>query len=164
MRVALVITELDVGGAEKCLTELALHLHRAGVDVLVIGLGPKPIAPRDALHRQLESAGIPVRFLAANGSKDFFRAVRQLRSELKQFAPDIVQSMLWHANVISSWALRKLDVPLIGGVRVSEPRRLRHWIERNAAKRMARVVCVSDDVAATCRTRTGIPAEKIVVI
>ncbi len=58
----------------------------------------------------------------AAGSLDAWRVVRWLRRELDEFKPDIVQSMLWHANMMTAGALWLSKVPWVAGMRVSEPR------------------------------------------
>ena len=58
MRIDLVITELDTGGAERCCVELARFLKARGLAVRVIALGPMPTVEQAALLRLLESAGI----------------------------------------------------------------------------------------------------------
>jgi len=68
MRVDLTITELDVGGAERCATELACHLAKRGCQVRVIALGPPPPPSRQGLARQLASHSIPLHFLGGRSS------------------------------------------------------------------------------------------------
>ena len=70
LHVALVITELEVGGAERCLVNLACGLDRDRFEVAVYCLGQRPARPQDRLVRRLEDAQIPVQFwdLPANGA------------------------------------------------------------------------------------------------
>lgn len=164
VRIAIVITELDTGGAERCATELAIFLARRGHEVRVLALGPPPVAPRDELVQRLVSAGIEARFGGAIGSLHARRAVRWLRKQLSEFSPDVVQSILWHANVCSAVAMMGTSARLIGGMRVSEPRRWRWPLERMAARRMERVVCVSEDVKRHAEKRQRMPAKKLTVI
>jgi glycosyltransferase involved in cell wall biosynthesis len=72
--------------------------------------------------------------------------------------------MLWHANVLGAAALRGRPAILVGGKRVSEPRRWRWPVERWAVRRMARMVCVSEDVRRHALDQDHLPAEKLVVI
>ncbi|MGN6544385.1 MAG: glycosyltransferase family 4 protein [Aureliella sp.] len=164
MRIALVITELDPGGAERCLTELAIYLAQRGHHIRVLALGPLPSAPYDDLVRRLTGAGIEVRSGNARGASSFWRITSWLRSQLDAFQPDLVQAMLWHANVVSAVALRGRATILIGGMRVSEPRRWRWPIERWAARRMTRMVCVSEDVRRHALEKERLPTDKLVVI
>ena len=130
----------------------------------VLSLGAPPRPPRDDLVKRLKAAGIEVRFGNARRWLQFPQVLRWLRSELVNFAPDLVQSMLWHANVLSALALRGNRAKLVGGMRVSEPRRLRWRIERWCAGRMSKLVCVSDDVRQHARVRQGIAEEKLLSI
>lgn len=164
IRVAIVITELDFGGAEQCATDLAIFLANRGHQVRMLALGPPPVAPHDALVYRLESAGIEVRFGRALGTLHALRSVLWLRTQLGQYAPDIVQSFLWHANICCSIAMLGCRTPLIGGIRVSEPRRWRWALERWAARRMMKVVCVSEDVRRHAEVRQRLPSEKLIVI
>lgn len=164
MRIALVITELDTGGAESCLTELAIFLAAGGCEVRVLAIGPPPVPPRDALVARLRAANIDVRFGQARGLGHLPRALGWLRRELLDFDPDIVQSMLWHANVLAAAALGRHRARLVGGMRVSEPRRWRWPIERRSARRMARIVCVSDDVRVHALCCERLPSDKLVTI
>lgn len=164
MRIALVITELDPGGAERCLTELAIYLSQCGHHLLVLALGPLPADPYDDLVRRLTDAGIDVRSGNARGTSSLWRTARWLRAELDRFQPELVQAMLWHANVLSAVAVRGRGAILVGGMRVSEPRRWRWPIERWAARRMDRMVCVSEDVRKHAIEKQRLPAEKLVVI
>ncbi len=49
MDVDLVITELEVGGAERCLASLACFLRRQNHRVRVVSLGPKPSSEKSQL-------------------------------------------------------------------------------------------------------------------
>lgn len=164
MRIALVITELDPGGAEKCLTELALFLSHHGHETRVWALGCAPQPPHDELAKRLATAGVQVRFGNAKSTFGALRIVRWLRGELIAYAPDVVQSMLWHANVLSALALRRNRCRLLGGMRVSEPRRGRWLLERLAARRMEHIVCVSQDVYQHALKNERLPEQKLLVI
>ncbi|MCA9161245.1 MAG: hypothetical protein KDA72_23105, partial [Planctomycetales bacterium] len=60
MRIDLVITELNVGGAERCLTQLAVGLAARGERVRVVSIAPLPSRdPDDQLVRQLTDADVP---------------------------------------------------------------------------------------------------------
>lgn len=168
MRIALTITELDPGGAEKCLVQLAICLAARGHEVEVIALGPTPNSSlgsspnRTLLTDQLTQAGVPWKLGNAAGLLSLPRVVRWLRTELQRIQPDVVQSMLFHANVVTALANRKLAIPHLGGARVGEPSRLRRFAEQWAAGRMRKMVCVSQEVA---RQYAGaIPQDKLVII
>lgn len=164
MRIALVITELDPGGAELCITELALYLAQHGHDIRVWCIGAAPPVGRDGLLVRLSAAGIAVQFATGRGTLDAWRVVRWLKRELQTFAPDIVQSMLWHANLMTAGAVWFSHVPWVAGMRVSEPRSGRWWLERLASRRMQRLVCVSRDVYEHALRHERIAQDKLVII
>jgi starch synthase (maltosyl-transferring) len=164
MKIDLVITELDVGGAEQCLTNLAVYLHRRAHRVRVIAMGPAPSSDRDRLLRTLQGEGIETHFLGARRAWQSPRMLAKMRRLVLQSRPDIVQSFLFHANVFAAMVYAPWKVPLIGGIRVVDPRRGRRLLSRLAAMRMEYVVCVSQSVADSCMIRENIPREKLVVI
>ncbi len=93
MRIQFVITDLEVGGVPLHLLRLAAALHAAGHHVGVISL-----AEPGAVAEALRTAGIAVKSCAAAGSFDL-RVLWRLRRLVRAFAPDIVHSLLFHANL-----------------------------------------------------------------
>src|SRR5438874_3681902 len=77
-RLAFVITELEPGGAERCLVELATRLDRSRFSPVVYSLAPPPAEEKQALVGRLSEAQIPTHFLGFTSAWDYFRAVRQL--------------------------------------------------------------------------------------
>lgn len=164
-RIALLITELAVGGAEKCLTNLAIGLLERGFAPSVISLGPRPTAPHDALVKRLESLQIPVHFLGGSSVWNLPVVLLQLRRLLKEIKPQVLQTFLFHANVLGSVVGRWLRIPrIIAGIRVADPRRWRMMLERNCSKRQDAIVCVSETVREYCQTVGHFPASKLCVI
>ena len=83
---------------------------------------------------------------------------------LREQRAEIVQSFLFHANVVAARAARKARVArLATGIRVADPRWSRAVVERLATRRADAIVCVSQSVAEFCQGR-GFPAKKLVVI
>ncbi len=164
MRIALVITELDPGGAEKCLVQLAAYLKHHGHAVKVFALGTKPQRDRATLLQQLETLDVDTEFGNATSIWSLPRTRRWLRLRLCNFAPQIVQSMLFHGNLLAVLSADLKKSLVIGGVRVRPPERGRWWLHRWAAKRMRKLVCVSDDVLRHCQERERIPRGKLLVI
>lgn len=163
LRIALTITELHPGGAEKCFVHLALDLKQQGHEVAVWQLWPAPPPDKKQLVTLLDKAGIPWHSGKAQSALGFALCVNWLRKELKAFQPDVVQSFLFHANLATSFAARGLS-PVIGGVRVRQPERWRWRLQKWASRNMERLVCVSQQVLEHCRDNEGIPAEKLLVI
>ena len=168
MRIALVITELDPGGAEKCLTQLACFLAEQGHMVQVFAIGPPPIAGQDHFLRELEAHRVMVKFGIGPGRvrsmRSFPKVVRWLRAELRRFAPEVVQAMLFHGNLLAALAVDRKRVKVFGGVRVRQPERWRWWLERWSSRHMLKMVCVSEDVARHCEKIELIAPEKLITI
>lgn len=163
--VALVITELDVGGAERCLTNIAIGLDRNRFAPTVYCIGPRPVPPRDALWRRLQEAGVPAHFLGFTRKRQIWQAVRALRQRWNVQRPDLIQAMLFHANMIAGLAIGpKPPVPYCLGVRVADPSKWRLWLESRVARRAARVVCVSQSVADYTAAHLHLPADRLVAI
>ncbi len=164
LRILLVITELDPGGAERCLVNLAIYLVSRGHNVRVLALGPEPHGKGRLLVDQLERHRIDVDFGGARSILSLPRLVLWVRRFALEFRPDITQTMLFHANVVGGLAIPNGVGLRFGGVRVRQLERWRCWLERWAMRSMRRVVCVSQDVADHCAKVQGISTERIVVI
>src|SRR4051794_26365845 len=143
-RLAFVITELEPGGAERCLVELATRMDRSLFSPVVYSLGSRPTAERQSLVAQLAKEGVPTHFLGFASPWHYFGAVRQLERMLREQRAEIVQTFLFHANVVGAAAARAAGVrSLITGVRVADPRWWRTAAERVMTKCAERHVCVS---------------------
>jgi glycosyltransferase involved in cell wall biosynthesis len=164
LRIDLVITELDDGGAERCCAELAIYLQGKDHHVRLIVLGPMPKPPRNELHGRLVQAGVGIEFIGAEKWYQFPTALWRLRRLVTKTPPEIAQSFLWHANVLCAAAYPRFNIPLVGGHRVAEQRTSRNRWSRWAVTKMHQVVCVSNSLAKWCSKAEGIPPEKLVVI
>lgn len=164
-RLALVTTELAVGGAERCLVNLACGLARRQFEPVVYSLRPAPVGPAGALVEQLRAERIATRFLGVSSSWQALSAVRQLTALLREQRPALLQSFLYHANVIGSLAARRARVRrVVTGIRVADPRSWRNRWERWVTRSADRVVCVSEAVAQFMQTRVGVPERQLLVI
>lgn len=175
IRLALVITELEVGGAERCLTQIATGLDPSRFAPAVYSLAARPSASHSALVQQLEEAALPVQFIGVRAAWQLSTAIRRLRRLLAEQRPQIVQTFLFHANVVGTLAARGLQssshapreassLRLVHGMRVADPSWLRQTIERRTSVCADKVVCVSRSVSEYCAARLRIPADKLVVI
>ncbi len=138
-RIALIITELEPGGAERAMVELACRTDRSRFCPSVYVLASPPRNPM--LLERLNEAKIPVRFALLSTScglksmVTLYRAVSQLRRWFDEDKIELVQSFLFHANFISRLAGQAI-VPstgrkpiLISGYRVCEPRRGQNFLD-----------------------------------
>lgn len=163
IRVLFLATELGYGGAEKNLTRIATGLDRSRFEPFVCSIAPLPNERRELVHH-LESAGVPVHSLEAPGAAHLFSALRRLRRLLDELRPDLMQTFLFHANVLGAWAVGRRDVRLVAGYRVADPRRWRTTLERRALDRAERAVCVSESVRRFYVEKRRFPPEPLVVI
>lgn len=166
MRIDLVTTELRPGGAERCVTEVAVACVARGWKPRVLSLGALPTEPLDELVARLRLAHVPVVGLGGAGWYDAPRIVRALRRHFREDRPDVVQTFLWHANVLGSVAAGQAGVGRwIAAVRVAEKKWLRNRLEAAALRRAERIACVSQSVAEFVRCQLATPAaqQRIVV-
>jgi glycosyltransferase involved in cell wall biosynthesis len=161
---ALVITGLEPGGAERALTQLAVRLDREKFQPIVFSLQPAPSEAKSALVKQLTAAGVPVEFLNARSRWQFASTVWQLSRRLKELRPAIVQSFLFHANVVTALAGKLSGTKVVAGIRVADPSRSRHRAERWIAPLVKKFVCVSQSVDDFSATTARLPRAKLCVI
>lgn len=160
IRVAFCITDLDVGGAERMFVELVTRLDRRRWEPRVFCLsGP------GALVERLQSSGIPVTCFGAKNVRNL-GVIWRLAAELKKFRPTLIQSFLFHANLVGRIAAWWSRVPLVVcGIRVAERRsRVPLWLDRLTQGFVAHNVCVSRAVADFSIQSSGLKAVKVSVI
>ncbi len=114
----------------------------------------------------LTEAGIPVHCLDAIYTWDAPRVLWRLRNDWRTFRPAVVQTFLFHANILGRLAAWSAGVPhVVSGIRVADRRsrfysRIDRWTNRLVEKN----VCVSRGVADYCENECGFDAVKTVVI
>jgi starch synthase (maltosyl-transferring) len=160
--VTLVITDLNVGGAERMLVALATRLDRRRWRPSVICLDRAgPLAER------LRSAGLPVDCLNVSPRRPYGVLVHLARSFARQ-APKLVQSFLFHANLAARLAARLAGIPvpwMVGGLRVAEHQKGWHRaLDRLTIRLSAGSVCVSRGVERFSREVVGISPDRLTVI
>lgn len=159
MRVLLVGTELNEGGAENALQQVACGLVDRGHDVQVLALYGSNGGPGE----RLQEAGIVVHDAGVHNWYHFPRLFAILRSTTRTFAPDLVNAWLFHANLVCRLALpRKL--PLVCSLRVCEPRKWQILADRWSRRRVDLYVANSRDVADFAEHRLKVPSTKCRVI
>ncbi len=155
-RILYTITELDVGGAEKALVELATRLNRAAWQPQVACL-----SGRGPLGADLVQRGIPVHFLDAAWKLNP-RALWRLRRLVRQ--ADIVHSFLFHANMAARLAAVGTGAIVVCSARVAERSRPgRRRLECLTHRLVDAEVCVSNGVRDFFASG-GFPRRKLIVI
>ena len=160
MRVFYLITEFDIGGAERCLWELARHMKRRGHAVHACAL-----SGRGPVGEWLRHEGVAVHHLDMRGKTDAAAVVR-LAALLRASRCDVLHSFLFHANFVGRWAALLARVPVcVCSVRVAEKRRRSHLVlDRLTLSLVDAEVAVSRSVADFMRREAHVPNRKIVVI
>jgi glycosyltransferase involved in cell wall biosynthesis len=106
LRVAHVITGLGAGGTPVMLHKVLAAQRESMIDSCVIGLiqdGP--------IGDKIRSLGIPVVSLGMRPGVPDPRALWRLAGELKKFQPDLIQSWLYHSDLMSSLVARWVGSP-----------------------------------------------------
>ncbi len=165
IRVTLGITDLDVGGAEKCLSEVACRVDPARFRLSVVSLAPRPRRD-DRLLRKIAECGIPTLFLDCRTPRDLPKALIHWSRWIRYQQPDVLQTFLFHANFLGRIAGRLAGVPaVVSAVRVAERRAKWHlWLDALTSGWVDRYVCVSNSVAKFSVNRGLLSSNKIVVI
>ena len=121
IRIALCITELDAGGAERCLTELAVRIDRSRFAPVVYCLAAQPRREDASCLPALVAAGVEVHCLGGRGVWQFPVVAHRLKRLLDAQKPHIIQTFLFHANVLGRIVARRAGVKkVVAGVRVAE--------------------------------------------
>jgi glycosyltransferase involved in cell wall biosynthesis len=169
VKVVHVITGLRVGGAETMLLKLLSRFQEAG--------GPEgaviSLSVTGPLADPISALGVPVTSMGMSAGFGAFFKLPRLRAAINEARPDIVQTWMYHANLMGALALRGPHrPPLIWGLRQADldPRlskRRTALVARAGARLSAsvpsRIVCVSES-ARDYHIAMGYDATKMVVI
>jgi glycosyltransferase involved in cell wall biosynthesis len=166
LRLALATTELAPGGAERCLVELAVRLDRRRFEPVVYSLAPEPRSPRRSLVERLVVSGVPVHFLDGRGVHSAARVCREMSRLLAGQRAELLQTFLFHANLVGRIAGRRSHVPrIVCGLRVAERRANWHLrLDRWTSRLVDHYVCVSEAVRDYSIERGRLAHERLSVI
>ena len=140
LRVCHLITTLDVGGAELMLARLVERMDPARFHCAVISLvEPGPVGVR------LRDAGVAVTSLGLRRGRPAAGAVPRLVRQLREHRPDVLQTWLYHADLLGLVAGRLAGVPHI------------LWNVRNSDMAMARYGPLSRLTLHACRLSSHRP-------
>lgn len=112
LRVLHVITDLRIGGAETMLVKLVGTLDPQRFPCAVVSLvsGGELAAP-------LRESGVTVRELGLRTGRPDPRGLVRLRRAVREFAPDVIQSWMYHANLATTLATWGRTVPVVWNIR-----------------------------------------------
>ena len=165
LRIALVISSFDAGGAERVASVLCNRWARAGHAVTVLVWSP----PSKPAHYRLDPSIDYIPLDLARNSTGPFDAVRQnlyrlwcLRAALRRADPAIVVSFMIEQNVLAILAARSLGIPVVASER-THPGAHAVGRMRNAARRLTypladAIVVQTSDIAGWFAARMSIRA------
>jgi glycosyltransferase involved in cell wall biosynthesis len=158
--IALVITDLDVGGAERALVTLATRINPRVWRPTVFCLD-RPGRLVEVLHQ----AGIRYECLGVH-RRNPIQAITRLARRLRGCRPQLVQSFMFHANLATRLAAPWAGCPwVIGGLRVAEHKKAWHLIvDRLTAPLATGSVCVSRGVLRFSRETAGLNPARLTMI
>jgi len=115
LRVSHVITGLGVGGAEMMLAKLLGAIDRRRFQSHVVSLSSDV-----ALLPKIRDAAVDVDVLDLEPSaSNVFAAVGRVTRAVRSFQPDLVQTWLYHADLVGGVAAKRLRLPVIWNVQTS---------------------------------------------
>jgi glycosyltransferase involved in cell wall biosynthesis len=168
MKIVHIITNFVMGGAEMMLCKLLSRADRTRVQASVISL--VDVGPVGERARDL---GVPVRSLGLRRDLSASLAIPRLARWIRRERPDVVQTWMYHADLIGGLAARLASgVPVAWNIRHSDldprdSRRTTIWTARACARLSrripARIVCCSDS-AFRVHSDLGYDAARMVVI
>lgn len=169
MKVVHVITGLNVGGAEIMLRNLLDCMGRSGVTFSVISL--TDIGP---IGNEIRASGIPVWALSMRPGMPSPWTVLKLAQLLRRESPDVVQTWMYHADLIGGLAAKTAgSIPVVWGIHctgMTDPQGLKRrtlWTARACAwlSRFLpmQIICCGESPRAV-HAAFGYAADKMVVI
>ncbi len=159
IRVAYLIVDLEIGGAQRVLERLVTHIDRTRFHPIVISLrATGPIVHELARH------GIRVVSLGMRSMFDIPAAL-ELNEILRDFKPHILHTHLFHANVIGAIAGRIARVPhIVTTVHALEAKFYHRPLERHTWRLCDRVVFVAEAIGRHARMTAGMEGRRCSVI
>lgn len=115
LRIAHVITGLNVGGAENALCKLVENIDRTRFESNVVSLLPEGV-----LGERIRRAGGGVDVLGMRRGVPSPVAFLRLVGLLKRTQPDLVQTWLYHADLVGGLAGAWLGLPVLWNIRNSD--------------------------------------------
>lgn len=164
------ITSLCDGGAETMLYRLLSRLDRKRFSPQVISLVDIGAGP---MSEKIQKLGVPVRFLGMRPGRPNPTSVLRLIRWLRQDQPDVIQTWMYHADLVGGLAARLVGgIPVVWGIRNSDLNveesksltRLTMGICARLSRWLPERIVSCSEVARDIHTAAGYVAEKMVVI
>ena len=164
MRVWARVAGREPGGSEAVAAARAGDAARAGHQV---ALSARPEAARAPWAAAARRAGVRLEALPEVESKWDWRGLRRARAAMSGWRPHLVHLHLVHATAdryLPLLAPRGAVVITTEHVRHEVPEGSQRWLKRFAARRLARVVAVSESVRRSLVSHYGLPERQVMVI
>jgi glycosyltransferase involved in cell wall biosynthesis len=160
MRVAHLVDDLGIGGAERLVEVAARVLTPLGVELSVLSLHE---AVRSPMVDALEALGVEIVWLPSQRKRSFLDSerLRRVRAALRAGDYDLVQTHLLYANVVGALAAHGAGIPVVATLHQTARsertfERERELVESLALRRrVTRIVAVGTSVAEANRRRFG---------
>jgi glycosyltransferase involved in cell wall biosynthesis len=163
-----VITGLGIGGAETTLSKLLSLMDRKRYQSVVFSMtGPGPVA------ETIRKDGVEVHSLGMKRGVPDIRALTRLMGEIRKWRPTVVQTWMYHADLLGGIAGRLCGrVPVVWNIRHSELRqgsdrkmtiRVAQLCARLSLRLPARIVCCAE-TSRIIHTRMGYLDTRMIVI
>ena len=168
MKILHIITSLSTGGAEMMLYKLVSKMDRDKFEIQVISL--TDIGP---IGKKIQALGIPVVALGMKRGVPDPRMVFKLACWLKKYRPDIIQTWMYHSDLLGGLAAKLAgNIPVVWGIRHSnlDPKgnkRTTIWTAKVCARFSrwlpVKIVCCSE-ASRRVHTALGYAPDRMVVI
>jgi glycosyltransferase involved in cell wall biosynthesis len=168
MKVLHLITGLSTGGAEMMLYKLVSQIDRDKFEMHVISL--TDIGP---IGERIQSLGVPVDALGMKRGIPHARMLFQLIRLLKKNTPDLIQSWMYHSDLMGGLAAKLAgNIPVVWGIRHSNldsegNKRTTIWTARACARFSrwlpVKIVCCSE-ASRMVHKELGYDPDRMVVI
>lgn len=166
-RVLHIINDLERGGAETALCRLVTHpITRQWLDSTVVCLkGEGPLAA------PMREAGIEVHVMDMHSPLNLPLALWRLYRTIGAAAPDVVQTWLYHSDLLGGLLSRLRRVPVVWGVRTTNlgagnarTTRIVRWLCARLSGRVPAAIVYAADAARQSHERVGYRAQSSHVI
>lgn len=165
MRVLHVIIGLDVGGAESMLFRLVTAGGDSDNHIVVSLSGQGEIGSR------LLKEGVEVHALGLSAAADLARVFWALLRLIKKLRPDVVQTWMYHADLIGGIAARLMGVPVVWGIRrtdvgvgVSRITRVLQYVSAAASHLVPSAIVAAAEASRSAHIRIGYRRTRFTVI
>ncbi|MBN2869713.1 MAG: glycosyltransferase, partial [Campylobacterales bacterium] len=105
MKIALMITGMGMGGAERQVCDLADRFTALGHEVLIIYLTGKAVIRPD--HPDIRLIGMEM----SKTPLSFIKTYIRLRRILRDFTPDVLHTHMVHANLVARLLRLSMHIP-----------------------------------------------------